>query len=699
MFLLAILLSARLLLTDLTLVETGGAKVTIVLPDNPGAELRYAASELADFIKRMSGAELPCVTGAHDGPRILLGHLSSGLAEDHLRITCDGRSLRLDGGGVYGPLQAVYSFLREEMGVFWPFMEEMWLEIPRQSTITVPTLSIDREAYFKLRNLHTFPRDYDRLFHWMAFNGWKTRAQNPPGYSHLSAMLARGIQPLFGTHSWAFWSGRKALNEHLDWNPLLNGKRTPPPLEGPPWWKYSQLCIGNADLRRHLLANMLDYLAKNPKLKRLPLEANDGGGYCDCNLCRAYCENPNDRVFKFFKEMAYAIGGEHPDVTVGVNGYGNHEEPPPFPLPSNLYVSVTFNERNYMRPLTAPVNREYYARLEKWAKAVPGRASSREMGHKVFFNDWLHPFDDVLAEDVKTYARLGLAGFFAEGLYPSPLTEYLRIQFHWDPWQDVEALTMKFCRGLYGAAFQPMYDYYRLLNRRVAQCEDDLDNFGSIGEFVAPIAKQTHELLMTAATLVADSPTLLARVRWEQGKFEQLASAPRMWFPCERDFVTDGLRAASLLPNGDFEKGMQDIIQDTPHGEGGEFKYTITQGEAYHGNKAGCITVVKPGWGRMMMTANGLDPAKRYAFLAAVKTTDGADMVHLWYSTKGKRAVLCRMGDTGGKWYRAVFKDIQTDKGELTLYLTLHTDPKKGRVLFDDVLVIEQELLPETIGD
>ena len=678
---------------DFIPVQDGEAKVSIVLPENPSKDLQYAASELQDFVFRMSGAKLPVGTDPGVANPIFIGFDADKLEDDQIRIACDGKSLRLSGGGRFGTLQAVYAFLRDQ-GVFWPFMDEMWLEIPQRKTITVPEQDVTMKPFFSNRAIHSFPKDYDRLFHWMAFNGWKYRSQNPPGYYFLETMLARGIQPRFSSHCWAFWSGRKALNEHIEWNPLLDGKRTPPPLKGPPWWMHSQMCIGNAELRKHVLNNMLEYLKVHPDMKTLPLEANDGGGYCDCELCRAYCENPNDRVFKFASEMAEAIAKVHPDVMILINGYGNHEDPPVFPLPANMNISIRHNDRNYAKPITDPENRVYFERLEKWAKHSPGHVNTAEMGVKVFYKDWLHPFDDILAEDVKTYAELKLNGFFAEGLYPSPLTEYLRSEFCRDPYQDLEKLSMKFCRGLYGEAAAPfMFDYYRLLNRRIRETGKNLDDMGRIAEYVGPIAKEGMALLAQAEKAAAAEPRFLARIRFEKAAFEKLVRTAENWFSCEKDIVTDEIRAANKLSNGGFERDFEDVDRNVVDYPGqGKFKFSIDN-DAYQGKKSGCITVVEPGWGRMIMTAKNLDPNKKYAVLAAVKTTDGADMVHIWYGAKGERASLYRMGSTDGKWYRAAFRDITVPQGELSVYLTLHTDPKKGRVLFDDVIIVEQDLL------
>ena len=300
------------------LTRDGKPNAVIVIPGNAPDPVKYAAREFTDFIRRMSGATLPATTNKQAKNPVFIGFDTDKFEVDQLKIFCDGKSLTLTGGGEFGPLMAVYAFLRDQ-GIFWPFMDDMWLEIPQKKTVECSGINLVKKPHFPVRNMHNFPKDYNRLFRWMAFSGWRSRSQNPPGTLQLSAMLAHGIRPSFGSHCWAFWATRKALNENIDWNPLLNGKRTPPALSGPPWWSQSQLCIGNAALRKHFINNMLAYMKKYPSTKILPLEANDGGGYCECELCRKYGKNGSDRVFRFVNEVAEVFSRKHPDVMLKIN--------------------------------------------------------------------------------------------------------------------------------------------------------------------------------------------------------------------------------------------------------------------------------------------------------------------------------------------------------------------------------------------
>ncbi len=686
-----IIFFCSLLSAAFQLTVDGKPNATVVIPENASKMVKYSADELVDFIYRMSGAKLTVSTDKNAANPVFIGFDMDKFEVDQIRIACDGKSLTLTGGGEFGSLMAVYAFLRDQ-GIFWPYMEEMWLEIPQRKTVEAGNIDIVKKPHFKVRNMHNFPRDYNRLFRWMAFSGWRSRSQNPPGTLQLSSMLAHGIRPSFGSHCWAFWTGRKALNEHIEWNPLLNGKRTPPPLSGPPWWSQSQLCIGNAELRRHFINNMLAYMKKYPSTKILPLEANDGGGYCECELCQAYGKNGSDRVFRFVNEVAEVFRREYPDVMLKINAYGNHEDMPSFRVAENVYIWVCYNDRNYTRPITDPENAVYYKRLKEWADNYPGQIVSRDMGVKVFFRDWLHPYDDVLAQDVKAYSELKLAGFFNEGLYPSPLTEYLRISLAWDPDQDVKELTMKFCKGIYGNAAEPMYKYYRLLNERIAVTGKNLDTMTNITEYITAIAPAAKKLLAEAEAAVAGQSRYLARVRFEKNKLYQMADTVNMWFPCEKDVITENIRKNNKLSNGSFEAGFKYVSCNTPQFDGcGEFRYSVIDTEAYHGQKAGCITIVRKGWGRMIMEAAGLIPGRKYTVAAATKSLDGADLMHIWYRD-GSRIVHLRLGDTNGQWYRFIVHDVVAGaNGKIDIYLTIHDGPSRGRVLFDDVIVVEQD--------
>ena len=112
--------------TDIPFVKNGKCSYTVVLPENLGAALNRARTELTEFFKEATGVELRTVSESlytDDGQ----GYISLGkttllensgitvdekaLTEDGARIVTKGKNIYIFGGSEYGALYAVYDFL------------------------------------------------------------------------------------------------------------------------------------------------------------------------------------------------------------------------------------------------------------------------------------------------------------------------------------------------------------------------------------------------------------------------------------------------------------------------------------------------------------------------------------------------------------------------------------------------------------
>ena len=112
--------------TDIPFVKNGKCSYTVVLPENRGAALNRARTELTEFFKEATGVELRTVSESlytDDGQ----GYISLGkttllensgitvdekaLTEDGARIVTKGKNIYIFGGSEYGVLYAVYDFL------------------------------------------------------------------------------------------------------------------------------------------------------------------------------------------------------------------------------------------------------------------------------------------------------------------------------------------------------------------------------------------------------------------------------------------------------------------------------------------------------------------------------------------------------------------------------------------------------------
>jgi len=666
-----------------------------------------AAMRLRDYVLRMTDAELPVLTRTYPdcaflanwqpGSRLpeiapygalkpIFVSYDGSLGGEEFRLEVADTHIRISGGGGAGLLYGVDELL-ERLGVAWPAKERLWLELPKSANLAAEACDVTSRPFFSIRAVHHHETD-TALFAWMGFNRLNYRLENPPGWYESGMMAEYGVSPFFISHSWHFWVPPEVCKEHPEWNALVDGKRKQPDTSDG-LIVHHQLCISNHEVRKYMVEKVLQYLKNHPQMHTVSLESNDGGGYCQCEECKAYGATTSEQFFHFVAEAASAIHEAFPQVTVLVYSYGAHSDLPSVKLPENVCIGITMNERNYARSLTDPANQREYDRLVKWAKAYPGKVFVYELWCKVWFEDYPHPYAQVLAEDMKFYRDLKLAGLCPEGIHPDPFVEYLRGKLAWNPEQDWRELLKEFCKKMFGNASEPMEEYYLLLENRMREFGGNLQDLTAISDFTAPIDRKALEFLDRAAELAAGQPSCAERIAWERGEFMKLHSILEQWMPCTRDVVTDGLRSRNLLKNGDFEDGLDHVTESIMQGD---YRFDVLKGgQAYHGKKCAAITVVEHGWARLVLTATGLDTTKKYAIYCACKTEGGAEMGNLWYVPGGRPAEFFTLGDTHGEWYRVVFRNIEIYQDALGVYLTLQYTPTKGRVLWDDVIVVPEE--------
>ena len=118
---------------EVTLANGGRAKATIVVEKGAPAPEAAAASELAAYLKRITGARFKIVSeteSSGESARILIGQSGSAkallpgfdwesLGHDGIVIKTVGADLVLAGGRPRGTLYAVYSFLEDVVGCRW----------------------------------------------------------------------------------------------------------------------------------------------------------------------------------------------------------------------------------------------------------------------------------------------------------------------------------------------------------------------------------------------------------------------------------------------------------------------------------------------------------------------------------------------------------------------------------------------------
>lgn len=168
-------------LAQVPIVRDGKSAATIVIAKNSDVEIEIAVSELKDFVKRSTGAELPVKTenDAVEGNVILLGASGAtrALGIDETKLPPEGFVIKTFPGKVaivgnrekrlnekvtqkvYGTLWGVYRFLEDEVGCRFYF-PGLGTIVPEKKDLAT-SLNIEDAPKFPIRQVHPPRHSWD----------------------------------------------------------------------------------------------------------------------------------------------------------------------------------------------------------------------------------------------------------------------------------------------------------------------------------------------------------------------------------------------------------------------------------------------------------------------------------------------------------------------------------------------------------
>jgi hypothetical protein len=268
----------------LTLASGGKTDVVIVVAPDATVVEKHAASELARFLKQVTGAAFPVQESSSKpaGPAILVGP-GALLAEtapdlkldtlkpDGLVIESRGQYLILAGDRPRGTLYAVYTFLEDVVGCRW--WSSKVSAIPSKPDLLVPEQQVR----------YVPPLEYRETFWTDAFDAdWAARNKSNGKATNLDE--TRGGKVSYGdlfVHTF-FNLAPPATHfaAHPEWYSELDGKRVGGAGE------YVQLCVTNEELKAFVTQQVLDYLKAHPEANIVSISQNDTDMHCRCATCK-----------------------------------------------------------------------------------------------------------------------------------------------------------------------------------------------------------------------------------------------------------------------------------------------------------------------------------------------------------------------------------------------------------------------------
>jgi uncharacterized protein DUF4838/glycosyl hydrolase family 67 len=440
-----------------TLVADGKTDYVIVLSNKASVSETFAAKELADHIKLISGATLPIKTSDGNLPAkaIVLGNSPAvtalgtkvdldALGTDGYVIKTTGDRLVIVGGAKRGTLFGVYTLL-ESFGVRWWYPRET--DIPKMRTITVPDTDLREVPKLEYRDM-MFNENYSAWL-WMARN-----KLNGMAWDNAPAKVG-GRYKFVGNlvHSYNLLLKKSGHEITDDMKALVKGKRT-----------FAQPCLSSEKTLAAMVDGVLKAFKEMPDARFVVVGQMDNDNYCRCPECAAIDKKEAShagQVIRFANRVAEEVEKRRPGSAICTAAYGWSRKPPKNLKPrDNVRITLCSIECDFAHPLVAgsnPENKTFKDDIVGWGKIARKIFIWHYVGNR---DHYLMPNAEIetLVPNMKFFADNGCAGVFNQGTHRGTATDmtmlkqWVLARAMWNPERDSRKLIEEFCNGFYGPA-------------------------------------------------------------------------------------------------------------------------------------------------------------------------------------------------------------------------------------------------------
>lgn len=470
LYTLALLLISICLSTSLyavVLAERGKARATIVVGADAVDSEKFAANELADYLKQITGADFTVKDSpvGVSGTKIYVGQTRlvkrllpdfswSEVNGDGIVIKTVGSDLVLSGDRPRGTIYAVYTFLEDYLGVRWWAPDATY--VPRKSTLRTKEINITykppfvyRETFF--RNVMDAGTNFPIR---LKLNGHYQQIPNNKGGHYSFLGFCHTFYQLLPVDRYA--------KDHPEWYALVNGKRK---------FENAQMCLTNPEMKAELLKNAFTWIEANPAAGIISISQNDATGPCECDNCKAMVAKTGSEsgaLIAFVNSIAEEIEKKYPDFLIETLAYQYTRKAPTNIKPrKNVLVRLCTIECDFAKPLEGPTNKDFMVDFYNWQKIT----------QKLFVWDYVANFTNllipmpnyqVLKPNIQTFAKNNVIGLFEQGdgynAYASmaPLRTWMISHLMWNPKLNEKKLMGEFLRGYYGKAGPYLEKYVKV---------------------------------------------------------------------------------------------------------------------------------------------------------------------------------------------------------------------------------------------
>jgi Domain of unknown function (DUF4838) len=546
---------------SLALVQDGVSRAPIVIFKDAPPITRRAADELAQYIKKVSGAKPKVIEGRPDPlpeRAIWVGYqpvlkkvfpkidfdfkhpeeILIAANKNHLviagrdrwdpnRLVVKGKRNTVNGiQEEYGTCNAVYTFIQDFLDVRWLWPGELGLDVIKRKTIAF--------APFQHR-YHPTMRSRSGLFTFSVLLRHSSYGQSGDWARQQRFQLdSLYVHP---GHAFKTWWDRfhKTHPEYFALQPdgTRGGGKKPYPSA-----KTVKICHSNPGVWKQWLADVEEQINANPGLTCFNASPNDsyGVGNCVCAKCRAWdhpdadlrpffwqgkaqrCVALSDRDVAFANQCARLLKERFPDrdYYVSMNAYGNSRPVPLKTVPAdNVIVSNVANMFWSLDTKDKDCNegKTYSRHYADWGKVTKNQIWRPNTGNPA---GWQNGLPDIPLERIMKSFRFAIDNQCI-GIYVDTVPEhwatmgplyYALAHMAWNPSKDWRAVMDDYYRRGFGPAAAEIKAYWVHLeasrNRKVDDYPGETNGYAEV--YNKAFFDKAYGLLDQAAKKAANSP-------------------------------------------------------------------------------------------------------------------------------------------------------------------------------------------------
>jgi len=430
----------------------------------------------------------------------------------------------------YGTANAVYTFIRDQLGVRWLWPGED--DVLKQASISIASME---------QHYHPQIRARAGLFTKLELGDHK---EGPDMEWARVQRLQFDSMELDGGHGFGHWweTYSKTNPEYFALHP--DGKRSPHPTPN-----NTKLCESNPQVWQQWLAEVDEQLRENPTQRVFNASENDGYdfGHCVCKDCVAK-DHPDgekftfrwyqkqeerpaltDRQVTFANTLGRMLKERHPDKELYVQllAYGYSRTAPIVAVPDDNVIIANVSNFALRGPKERVTPMKQHAEWAAKARHIMWRPN---LGNPAGLS-WGMPDVAItqMAEDFRFAADTHCIGLYFDMFWYHWSTQgplyYALVHLAWNPHTDVKALMDDYHLRTYGPAAADMKAYWELLERTrmefVAENPSPFRAFDVPQKYTADLfAKAQAHLDAAAEKLVAADEKFRRRLHFARCGFE-----------------------------------------------------------------------------------------------------------------------------------------------------------------------------------